>query len=63
MSIIYLLYTASVGIESPLLIFGFFLLSTIINKFAMSPIASLVFKQEAKEGDFRFTINLPNTTL
>ena len=46
----------SVGIESPLLIFGFFLLSTIINKFAMSPIASLVFKQEAKEGDFRFTI-------
>ena len=47
---------ASVGYESPLLIFGFFLVSTIINKFVMSPIASLVFKQEAKEGDFRLSI-------
>ncbi|XP_065919594.1 lysosomal cobalamin transporter ABCD4-like [Dysidea avara] len=46
--------TKNVGYESPLLIFGFFLISTVLNKFLISPIASLVFKQEAKEGDFRF---------
>ena len=50
----------SVGVESPLLIFGFFLLSTIVNKFVMSPIALLVFKQEAKEGDFRLVVLSPN---
>lgn len=34
-------------------VYLFFAISTVINKFIMSPIVSVVFQQERKEGDFR----------
>jgi len=34
-------------------IYGFFIVSTVINKFIMGPIVNYVFLQEWREGDFR----------
>ena len=42
------------GFYGPLSIFGFALLAAILNKFLMGPVVRAVFKQEAKEGDFRY---------
>ena len=35
-------------------IYMFFLVSTVINKFLMGPIVSLIFQQERQEGNFRY---------
>ncbi|XP_031556621.1 ATP-binding cassette sub-family D member 4-like [Actinia tenebrosa] len=45
---------SSAGYIGPVSIFGYFLVGTIINKLIMSPIISLVVRQEKLEGDFRF---------
>ena len=42
------------GYMGPLFVVIFFMVSTIVNKFLMSPVASLVYQQERLEGDFRF---------
>ena len=34
-------------------IYLFFVVSTVINKFLMGPIVSLIFQQERQEGNFR----------
>ena len=43
----------SLGWFGVLGIYGFFVMSTIVNKFIMSPIVSYVFLQEKREGDYR----------
>lgn len=45
---------SSAGYIGPVSIFGYFLVGTIINRLIMSPIISLVVRQEKFEGDFRF---------
>uniref|UniRef100_A0A5S6R5V2 ABC transporter domain-containing protein n=1 Tax=Trichuris muris TaxID=70415 RepID=A0A5S6R5V2_TRIMR len=42
------------GYLGPVSIYIYFIVSTIINKFAMSPVIRCVAEQEKKEGDFRF---------
>ncbi|XP_015770297.1 PREDICTED: ATP-binding cassette sub-family D member 4-like [Acropora digitifera] len=49
----YQCYNSS-GYLGPLLIYGYFFTGTIINKLIMTPVVTLVFKQESLEGDFRF---------
>jgi len=41
------------GYVGPVSVIVFFVLSTFINKFLMSPVVALVFLQEQLEGDFR----------
>lgn len=51
----YTYYTwTSTGYIGPVCVVVFFVISTILNKFLMSPVVTLVFKQEKLEGDFRF---------
>ncbi|KAK2170693.1 hypothetical protein LSH36_1g17037 [Paralvinella palmiformis] len=45
---------SSTGYLGPVCVVVFFIISTIINKFLMSPVVALVYKQEQLEGDFRF---------
>ncbi|XP_064403467.1 lysosomal cobalamin transporter ABCD4-like isoform X3 [Halichondria panicea] len=54
--IVYYSYRTFVGLGwyGVLGVYLFFALSTLINKFIMSPIVSVIFQQERKEGDFRF---------
>jgi len=50
----YVLYVCtSMGYIGPVCVFLFFIISTVINKFLMSPVVTLVFEQEQLEGDFR----------
>jgi len=44
---------ASMGYIGPVCVIVFFIISTVINKFLMSPVVALVFLQEQFEGDFR----------
>ena len=37
-------------------IYLFFVVSTVINKFLMGPIVSLIFQQERQEGNFRYNM-------
>ena len=46
----------SLGWYGVLGIYGFFTLSTAVNKFIMGPIVSYVFIQEQREGDYRWVI-------
>ena len=41
------------GYIGPVCVVLFFIVSTVINKFLMSPVVDLVFQQEQLEGDFR----------
>ena len=43
----------SMGYIGPVCVVLFFVVSTVINKFLMSPVVDLVFQQEQLEGDFR----------
>ena len=43
----------STGYIGPVSVVIFFIISTVINKFLMSPVVALVYKQEQLEGDFR----------
>ena len=43
----------SMGYEGVLVIYAYFIVATIINKFLMGPVVALIVKQERKEGDFR----------
>jgi len=43
----------SMGYIGPVCVILFFAVSTVMNKFLMSPVVSLVFQQEQLEGDFR----------
>ena len=45
------------GFMGPLGCFGFFILSSCINKFLMSSIVNLVYQQDRAEGSFRFQHN------
>ena len=44
------------GYIGVLVLYGYFIIVTIINKFLMGPVISLVVEQESKEGDFRLII-------
>lgn len=46
--------TCSVGYLGPLCIYGYFVVSTVVNKFIMGPIVALIVRQERMEGDFRY---------
>lgn len=41
------------GYIGVLTIYGLFVVATVINKFLMGPVVSLIVEQERKEGDFR----------
>ena len=41
------------GYIGVLVLYGYFIISTIINKFLMGPVISYVVEQESREGDFR----------
>ena len=53
----------STGYIGPVCVVVFFAISTILNKFLMSPVVTLVFKQEKLEGDFRWVVSNSTTTL
>lgn len=36
-----------------LALYGYFIIATIINKFLMGPVISLIVEQESREGDLR----------
>jgi hypothetical protein len=44
------------GYVGPLSVFGFFILTTVINKFLMSPVVALVFRLQELEGDLRLIV-------
>ena len=46
-------FILSMGYIGPLTIYAYFIVSSVINKFLMSSIASMVVRQERLEGDFR----------
>ena len=46
------------GYYGPLSIYGFAILTAVVNKFLIGPVVRAVFKQEASEGDFRYTTAL-----
>ena len=52
-SVIFILILNSLGWFGVLGVFGFFIISTVVNKFVMGPIVNYVFLQEWREGDFR----------
>lgn len=41
------------GYLGPVSIYAYFIITTIVTKFAMNPIVNLVVRQEKGEGDFR----------
>jgi len=45
----------SLGWQGPLFCYAYFALGSIINKFLISPIANLWYRQEIAEGNFRFS--------
>jgi len=47
------------GYIGPVCVILFFVISTVFNKFLMSPVVALVFLQEQLEGDFR-SVNQSN---
>eukprot|EP01112_Ceratiomyxa_fruticulosa_P013126 TRINITY_DN3673_c0_g5_i1.p1 TRINITY_DN3673_c0_g5~~TRINITY_DN3673_c0_g5_i1.p1 ORF type:complete len:634 (-),score=92.64 TRINITY_DN3673_c0_g5_i1:40-1941(-) len=53
--IIYYFFTTwkTVGWYAPCIIFAYFLVSSIVSKFAMGPVVPLIYLQEQLEGDFR----------
>ncbi|XP_041352935.1 lysosomal cobalamin transporter ABCD4-like [Gigantopelta aegis] len=55
-TIAYYLYKAAIstGYIGPVSVVVFFIVVTIINKFLMSPVVKLVYKQELQEGEFRY---------
>ena len=46
----------SMGYIGPMCVILFFVISTVVNKFLMSPVVALVFQQEQLEGDFRYIL-------
>lgn len=50
-----ILVVNSISWYAPLVIFGYFLIGSIINKLITSPTSRAVYRQEKLEGDFRFT--------
>jgi ABC-type uncharacterized transport system fused permease/ATPase subunit len=49
----FLILFSRTGYLGPLCVVIFFIISTIFNKFLMSAVVNLVYKQEQREGDFR----------
>lgn len=44
------------GYLGPIIVIGLFVLSTIMNKFLMSPVVSYIYQNEKLEGHFRFSL-------